>query len=61
MGALDIEYNSGNGALEELLLSIDRPGDFCAHGKLFAPMPRLEVEGVRSASPFRCPTCRFAP
>ena len=46
MGVLDIEYNSGNGALEELLLSIDRPGDFCAHGKLFAPMPRLEVEGV---------------
>ena len=46
MGVLDIEYSSGNGALEELLLSIDRPGDFCAHGKLFAPMPRLEVEGV---------------
>lgn len=46
MGVLDIEYNSGNGALEELLLSVDRPGDFCAHGKLFAPMPRLEVEGV---------------
>ena len=46
MGVLDLEYNSGNGALEELLLSIDRPGDFCAHGKLFAPMPRLEVEGV---------------
>ena len=46
MGVLDIEYNSGNAALEELLLSIDRPGDFCAHGKLFAPMPRLEVEGV---------------
>ena len=43
---IDIEYNSGNAALEELLLSIDRPGDFCAHGKLFAPMPRLEVEGV---------------
>ena len=46
MGVLDIEHSSGNGALEELLLSIDRPGDFCAHGKLFAPMPRLEVEGV---------------
>ena len=46
MGVLDIEYNSGNGALEELLRSVDRPGDFCAHGKLFAPMPRLEVEGV---------------
>ena len=34
MGVLDIEYSSGNGALEELLLSIDRPGDFCAHGQV---------------------------
>ena len=22
------------------------PCDFCAHGKLFAPMPRLEVDGA---------------
>ena len=37
-------------ALEKLLLSIDRPGDFCAHGRLFAPMPRLEVEGAGALS-----------
>ena len=37
-------------ALEKLLLSVDRPGDFCAHGRLFAPMPRLEVEGAGSLS-----------
>ena len=45
MGAVNVEY-SADEALEALLKSIDRPGDFCAHGRLFAPMPRLEVEGV---------------
>lgn len=37
-------------AIEKLLLSVDRPGDFCAHGRLFAPMPRLEVQGVGALS-----------
>ena len=46
MAIFDIEYGSDNGPLEELLLSVDRPGDFYAHGRLFAPMPRLEVDGV---------------
>ena len=46
MANLDIEYGSDNGPLEELLLAIDRPGDFCTQGRLFAPMPRLEVDGV---------------
>ena len=36
--------------LEKLLLSIDRPGDFCAHGRLLAPMPWLEVEGAGALS-----------
>ena len=45
MGVVDIEY-SGDRALERLLRTIERPGDFCAHGKLFAPMPRLEVDGA---------------
>ena len=45
MGVLDIEYGA-DAALEKLLQSIDRPGDFCAHGRLFAPMPRLEVDGA---------------
>ena len=33
-------------SLEELLHSIDRPGDFFAHGRLLVPMPVLEVDGV---------------
>ncbi len=45
MGVVDIEYSTDR-VLEHLLRSIERPGDFCAHGKLFAPMPRLEVDGV---------------
>ena len=45
MGILDIEYGT-DATLEKLLQSIDRPGDFCAHGRLFAPMPRLEVDGA---------------
>ena len=45
MGVVNIEYSTED-ALEKLLRSIDRPGDFCTHGRLFAPMPRLEVEGV---------------
>ena len=45
MGVLDIEYGE-DAALEKLLRSIDRPGDYCAHGRLFAPMPRLEVDGA---------------
>ena len=45
MGALNIEYGA-DAALDKLLRSIDRPGDFCARGRLFAPMPRLEVDGA---------------
>ena len=30
-------------ALAELIGSVDRPGDYCVHGRLFAPMPRVEV------------------
>ena len=42
---VNLEYGS-NKPLEDLLGAIDHPGDFCTHGRLFAPMPRLEVEGV---------------
>ena len=45
MGVLDLEYGT-DAALEKLLRSVDRPGEFCAHGRLFAPMPRLEVDGA---------------
>ena len=30
-------------ALADLIGSIDRPGDYCVHGRLFAPMPRVEL------------------
>ena len=45
MRGVKVEYGT-NHALEELLRSIDRPGDFCAHGRFFVPMPRLEVDGA---------------
>ena len=45
MRGVKVEYGTDQ-ALEELLQSIVRPGDFCAHGRLFAPMPRLEVDGT---------------
>ena len=35
-----------NRSLEKLLQSIDRPGDFFAHGRLLIPMPVLKVDGV---------------
>ncbi len=36
--------------IEKLLQSVDRPGDFCTHGRLLAPMPRLEVQGAGALS-----------
>ena len=45
VGAIDLEYGAEVG-IERLLRSVDRAGDFCVHGRLVAPMPRLEVEGV---------------
>lgn len=50
MSGVDIEYCLDCEQLEKLLLSIHRPGDFCAYGRLFAPMPRLEVDGVGMVS-----------
>ena len=45
MTGFEIEY-ADLGHLEELLHAIERPGDFHAHGRIFAPMPRLEVDDV---------------
>ena len=45
MTDLDIEY-ADEEELEELLQSVARPGGFCTHGRVFVPMPILEVEGV---------------
>ena len=41
-----MEQDRIENAIEKLLQSVDRPGDFCSHGRLFAPMPRLEVKGA---------------
>ena len=41
----EVEYAT-NAPLTELLRSVDRPGDFCTHGRRFLPMPTLNVEGV---------------
>lgn len=45
MGVIDLVYGS-DAAIEDVLHSVDRPGEFCVHGKLYAPMPTLEVEGT---------------
>ena len=59
MGTFDIDYAGNHAALEQLLQSVDRPGDFCTHGRLFAPMPRLEVKNVGLLS-FPVPDTRYA-
>ena len=46
MGVTTVEYNVGQKRLEELLQSVDRPGDYCFHGKMTAYMPRLTVAAV---------------
>ena len=46
MPNFDVEYHPAQSALEGLIESIDRPGEYCTHGRLFAPLPRLEVAGA---------------
>ena len=50
MQAPEIDYATNCEALERLLASVDRPGDFCAGGRSFAPMPVLAVDGVGTLS-----------
>lgn len=50
MGVEGIEYAVGRERLEELLRSIDRPGSYCTGGRLYVPMPRVEVKGVGELS-----------
>ena len=40
-----VEYAT-NTPLTELLRSVDRPGYFCTHGRLFLPMPTVNVASV---------------
>lgn len=44
--SLKFVYQNISPRLEEILKSIDRPGDFCTFGRVSEPMPRLEVENV---------------
>ncbi|MDE0227476.1 MAG: 2OG-Fe(II) oxygenase [Spirochaetaceae bacterium] len=46
MPNFDVAYHPAQSALEALIESIDRPGEYCTHGRLFAPLPRLEVAGA---------------
>ncbi len=38
-----IEFDERLISLSELIGSVERPGDYCVHGRLFAPMPRIEA------------------
>lgn len=46
MSLTDIVYRTDEAGLESLLRSIDRAGDYCAHGRSFYSMPLISVEGV---------------
>ena len=46
MGVTTVEYNNRMQQVENLLKSIDRPGDYCFFGKVQAYMPRLVVDDV---------------
>ena len=46
MADVDVAYNEDQAPLEALLRSIDRPGNYCTQGRLFVPMPLVEVEGA---------------
>ncbi len=50
MGVQGIEYGRGHERLEELLRSIDRPGNYCVGGREFLPVPRVVVKGVGELS-----------
>lgn len=43
---MDIVYREDQPRREKLLRSVDRPGDFYAHGRSFDLMPRIAVDGV---------------
>ena len=46
MPNVEVAYHPSQSELEGLLRSIDRPGEYCSHGRLFVPVPRLEVAGA---------------
>ena len=46
----NIEYGQDSAEIEELLSSVERPGNYCALGRLFAAMPVVSVDGVGQLS-----------
>ena len=50
MGIQGIEYGHEHEQLEQLLRSVNRPGDYCVGGRLYAPMPRVLVDGAGELS-----------
>lgn len=50
MSDIDILYAKDLERLQSLLLSIDRPGSYCSHGRIYAPMPTVAVEGAGTLS-----------
>jgi len=43
---IKVPYNRDLKALEDVLATVRRPGDFFVHGTLETPMPRVEIDGV---------------
>ncbi len=50
MGIQGIEYGHEHERLEQLLRSVNRPGDYCVGGRLYVPMPRVIVDGAGELS-----------
>ena len=50
MGIQGIEYGHEHERLEQLLRSVNRPGDYSVGGRLYAPMPRVVVDGAGELS-----------
>ncbi len=50
MGIEGIEYGAAHARLEELLNSVDRPGSYCTGGRLYVPLPRVQVTGLGDLS-----------
>ena len=42
-GAAPLTFDERLRPLADLIGSVTRPGDYCTHGRLFAPMPRVEA------------------
>ena len=40
------EFDERLANLSDLIGSVNRPGDYCIHGRASVPMPRIEVQGV---------------